>query len=236
MLRALHCSDLHLHAAHADHAIEVVRAIAASGARHEVDVVLIAGDVFDHPAQPARFVERIAEELGALEQPLVAIPGNHDIHETHTGSGAIDELFALLDGRGTLLDHAGGESVDAGDGRLRVWGRGMPEHTPANNPLEGLPAMPADGAWNIVLAHGQLAELGGAGRSSPIAFEPHARELASVHYVALGHRHAPTAHRFRETPVHYSGSASTLVGRGTIAIATFDGERTEVETHLVGAE
>ena len=229
-LRALHCSDLHLHGTHAEHALATVRALRAAAERHAADLVLLAGDLFDAPAQPDSLIEALAAELARLPVPLVAIPGNHDIGAGNVGhaADAIVRLFALLDERATLLAAPGGETAIVADGRARVWGRGMPEHSPANNPLEGLRAMPEDGRWNVVIAHGQLTELGGEGRSSPIALERHAEVLRGVHYLALGHRHTPTEHQLAGTTVRYSGSASNLVGRGTFAITEFDGVRTTV--------
>ena len=103
--------------------------------------------------------------------------------------------------------------------------------TPLNDPLDGLPAMPLDGAWNIALAHGPLTGSRLTGRSSPVVLERHAAALRNVHYLALGHHHEPAAQTFGRTAVHYSGSASTVVGPGTVAVADFDGERTTCAIH-----
>ena len=223
-LRALHCSDLHLHEVQFEHGVETVGMIAAAARCQRADVVLLAGDVFDAATQPTAFVARIAEELAAVAVPLIAIPGNHDIAYSPSDGDAIGDLFAALGDSSTLLRADEGGSALVADGRIRVWGRGMPEHTRANDPLDGLPAMPLDGAWNIALAHGELTRSLSSPFGSPIILDRYAEVLGNVHYLALGHHHVPAAQAFGATAVQYSGSASTVVGAGTVAVVDFDGE------------
>lgn len=230
-LRALHCSDLHFHVTHVDRALETVRLIAEAARSLRADVVLISGDVFDAATQPADFVGQLAAAMAEVDAPIVAIPGNHDIAYTPRDGDAIGECFAALGERVSYLAMPDGESALVAGGRIRVWGRGMPGHTPDNDPLEGLPAMPLDGAWNIALAHGELRASPVTPFSSPIVLERHAAALRNVHYLALGHHHVAEAHAFGSTAVHYSGSASTVVGPGTVAVADFDGERTVSVSH-----
>ncbi|MFD4925147.1 exonuclease SbcCD subunit D [Streptomyces goshikiensis] len=85
-MRILHTSDWHLgrafhrvnllgaQAAFVDHLVETVRA-------HEVDAVLVAGDVYDRAVPPLPAVElydRALHRLAALGVPTVMISGNHD--------------------------------------------------------------------------------------------------------------------------------------------------------------
>ncbi|GAA3075196.1 exonuclease SbcCD subunit D [Streptomyces goshikiensis] len=85
-MRILHTSDWHLgrafhrvnllgaQAAFVDHLVETVRA-------HEVDVVLVAGDVYDRAVPPLPAVElydRALHRLADLGVPTVMISGNHD--------------------------------------------------------------------------------------------------------------------------------------------------------------
>lgn len=105
----------------------------------------------------------------------------------------------------------------------------MPEHTPRNDPLEGITfdtddadsagARDAgDGAWRIVIAHGELMDEHGLSRSSPIVLERHRDALARVHYVALGHHDAHSLRAWGHTVVCYSGSASPLQGSAGYAL------------------
>ncbi|MFE3608780.1 exonuclease SbcCD subunit D [Streptomyces goshikiensis] len=85
-MRILHTSDWHLgrafhrvnllgaQAAFVDHLVETVRA-------HEVDAVLVAGDVYDRAVPPLPAVElydRALHRLADLGVPTVMISGNHD--------------------------------------------------------------------------------------------------------------------------------------------------------------
>src|SRR5829696_7141473 len=94
MLRLLHTADVHLGARHADlgdqAAAQRERQFAAFRATidlalaEKVDVVLIAGDLFDSNTQPRRSVERVAVEIKRLAAGrirTVLIPGTHDVYD-----------------------------------------------------------------------------------------------------------------------------------------------------------
>ncbi|MEU9254159.1 exonuclease SbcCD subunit D [Streptomyces sp. NPDC048270] len=98
-MKFLHTSDWHLgrsfhrvnllgaQAAFVDHLIETVRA-------HEVDAVLVAGDVYDRAVPPLPAVElydRALHRLAELGVPTVMISGNHDsARRLGVGAGLID--------------------------------------------------------------------------------------------------------------------------------------------------
>ena len=89
MLRLLHTADVHLGARHADlgeqAAAQRERQFAAFGASvdlaiaEQVDLFLIAGDLFDSNTQPRRSVERVAAELRRLARPQIR-DGDHPRH------------------------------------------------------------------------------------------------------------------------------------------------------------
>src|SRR5688572_3968555 len=94
MLRLLHTADVHLGARHADLGEQAKtlreRQFAAFHATvdlalsEKVDIVLIAGDLFDSNTQPRRSVERVAAELkrlGAAMIRTVIVPGTHDVFD-----------------------------------------------------------------------------------------------------------------------------------------------------------
>ena len=104
MPRLLHMADVHLGARHHDlgeaAARQRERQFAAFARavglalEEQVDLVLIAGDLFDSNAQPRRSVERAVGELRRLADrgiPTVAIPGTHDCYE----AGSIYRVFDL---------------------------------------------------------------------------------------------------------------------------------------------
>src|SRR5262245_30890568 len=87
-LSLLHTADVHLgsdgygtaqqQAAHEARARRGLRSIVDRALSDTVDLVLIAGDLFDHNRVPDDLVEFVRGELGRLRQPVVILPGNHD--------------------------------------------------------------------------------------------------------------------------------------------------------------
>ena len=89
MLRIVHTADVHLGARHDDlgeqasaqreRQFAAFKATVDLAIAEKVDLVLIAGDLFDSNVQPRRSVERVAAELGRL----VARPDPHGDHPGH---------------------------------------------------------------------------------------------------------------------------------------------------------
>lgn len=220
-LRLLHCADIHLAYEIRDASLEVLGMLRARAEEHAADCLVIAGDLFDTTRQPDAFVADVAEELARLRIPIVTIPGNHDIRDGEGVGPAFGDLMQHLEARATPLAADDGGSATLADGRLTVWGRGMPEHSPRNDPLTGLPHLEADGAWHVALAHGFLMQAPN-GRSSPIILGRHEAALASFDYVALGHRHFATQLEFGSTLVTDPGSPRSAAGGGTYALVEFE--------------
>jgi len=233
-VRILHTSDLHLHHSHREEAIRTVHALTRLASVSQADAVLIAGDVFDTANQPAEFVKALGSVFNTLPLPLVAIRGNHDIRYLPSDGDAYGQLASTADPPHHYIEAPDGESVVILDGEISVWGRGMPEHTPANDPLSDLPPMSPGAGWRIVMAHGLLGSLDGL-RSSPIILDNHAEALASVDYLALGHRHASSSERFGVTTGAYSGSGSQLIGGGDVAVVDFHEDIVTVARHPLEA-
>ncbi|MEU4577573.1 exonuclease SbcCD subunit D [Nonomuraea sp. NPDC023979] len=224
-MRILHTSDWHLgrsfhresllsgQAAFVDHLVETVRA-------EEVDVVAVAGDVYDRALPPVDAVSLCNEALGRLRDAgarTILISGNHD-SARRLGFGA-----SLFDASGVHLrtdpDRAW-EPVIVGDvafygipylepelvrGPWELASRG---HTAAiTHAMDRVRADAARRRHSVVLAHafvtgGQASDserdisVGGVAQVPLTAFD-------GVGYVALGHLHG--RQRMSET-VRYSGS------------------------------
>jgi len=81
-----------------------------------LELVLVAGDLFDSPAPAASAVLEVLEAIGEMEVPVLVIPGNHD----HGGAGSVwhredfqrqqhqfaPNLSLLLERRPLLLEQA----------------------------------------------------------------------------------------------------------------------------------
>lgn len=227
-LQLLHCADLHLTHSAWDTSIATLRALGDEVAGRGIEYVLVAGDLFDSSKQPDDFVDAVATEIAAMAALVVAIPGNHDIRYSNWDGDPFGRLFAQLGREAHSITKAGGEELLLANGRMRIWGRGMPEHTPANDPLDGLPELHADESWRIALAHGYLMDAPN-GRSSPILPSMHRAALRTFDYVALGHRHSAHQLDFEGTLIADSGSASPLVGRAHYAVVDLREEGVAVE-------
>ncbi|HEY2989340.1 MAG TPA: metallophosphoesterase [Candidatus Binatia bacterium] len=79
----IHSSDLHLSAdgissASLSDPLSILREVLAIARSSRADLVLLAGDTFDHNRQPAEFLDRAAETMAEFSAPIVVLPGNHD--------------------------------------------------------------------------------------------------------------------------------------------------------------
>ena len=217
-VRLLHTSDLHLHWQQAAPSLRSLRALRAAAEAARAEAVLMAGDIFDTAEQPSDFVREVAREVECFAAPVVMIPGNHDLRYSEAERDALAELAALVAPRHRLLADVRGEALRLLDGALHLWGRGMAEHTPRNDPLAGLLASDDPRTWSVVLAHGELMATEGGLRSSPIVLDRHAAPLSGVHYLALGHHDDAHVTRAGRTVVCYSGSASPVLGSTEYAL------------------
>ena len=196
-LKILHTADIHLdcdsygapetRAAHHNLYRRCFATIIDHAIDEQVDVLLIAGDLFDHNRVPDETVQFAQEQLQRLSQPTVILPGNHDclytnaIFDRHdiTAASAVQVITAL-----------NGQIIEFPELDLVLWGRAMEEHEPGFHPLEYLPSR-TDHRWHIAMAHGFFYEAQQeAERSSPI-FAEEIRD-SGWDYVALGHQHVLT--------------------------------------------
>ncbi|MDD3652248.1 metallophosphoesterase [Immundisolibacter sp.] len=215
-LRLAHCSDIHLDSDYFGGDWNLTRRdrdraqfdalLAAIGAQAP-DLMLLAGDLFDHNRASAGTIEWACERLAALPFPVVMIPGNHDclaenaIYHRHDFAAA---------GVHVLLDPAG-QTLTLAKLGVAIWGRGMVDHHPGHRPLADVPARPDADLWYLGLAHGVHVPAHGESRnSSPI--HAHEIENAEFDYLALGHIHCPRDVSAGRTPAWYSGAPHPVIG------------------------
>jgi DNA repair exonuclease SbcCD nuclease subunit len=197
-LRVLHTADVHLgsdgggdaaqQAAHGERHRRAFQRIVDRALADQVDLLLIAGDLFDHNRVPGETVAFVRAELGRLRQPVVILPGNHDSLDTNT----VYDRHVVTAGAGHVhvIRRLDGESVDLPELDAVVWGRAMEEHAPGFSPLAHIPGRPAR-RWCLAMAHGFFyEERQRPDRSSPI-FADEIRD-SGWDYVALGHQHVQT--------------------------------------------
>ncbi|MFB7848474.1 exonuclease SbcCD subunit D [Streptomyces sp. NPDC056053] len=231
-MRILHTSDWHLgrsfhrvplieaQAAFLDHLVATVR-------EHEVDVVLVAGDVYDRAVPPLSAVELFDDalhRLAAAEVPTVMISGNHDsARRLGVGAGLIERAGIHLRtdpadcATPLVLSDRYGDVAFYGLPYLEpalvkdVLGAGRAGHEAvlgaAMEQVRADLANRPDGTRSVVLAHAFVA--GGEPSDSErditvggVAAVP-AGVFDGVDYVALGHLHGCQTVTER---VRYSGS------------------------------
>ena len=216
-LRVLHTADLHLDgdaygdaarlAAHREQERRTFRRVVDRALSDEIDLLLIAGDLFDHNRVSDDTVAFVRAELARLRQPVVILPGNHDclepkgVHERHD--------FAVGAPHVHVIRSLDGEIVEFPELDVVVWGRGMQEHVHTFQPL-GTRRDVRERRWSIAMGHGFFfEERQKPDRSSPI-FADQIRD-SGWDYVALGHHHLQANVSQPGVAAWYAGAPGTVV-------------------------
>ena len=215
-VRLIHTSDVHVGTGYTrdgsgrEEALHFLETIMGAAVDLEADLVLIAGDFFDHNRLKEPIVAETAAIISATHVPVVILPGNHDpfmpgsMYERFRHHFA-DHVHIFDDADGTLL------SLD--DVGVQIWGQA---HTSYDDfsPAGSSPGWRSDSEqplWRIAMAHGSAVGFDGP----PLLRLPHrggAPLRPRAHYVALGHldRHGQTGPP--GTTAFYSGAPSLLKG------------------------
>lgn len=193
MLRFIHAADFHL-----DSAFGALSARQAAARRresrelafrlanyvngHGIELVLLAGDLFDSGSAFRETGEQLAEALGQMQAKVFIAPGNHDWFGPGSPWLTVDwpeNVHIFREARLT--------AVELPEWGLTIHGAGFagPEQTAGF--LAGFTA-PADGRVHIGLLHGELD--GAEARYDPIRREEVA--ASGLSYLALGHIHRRT--------------------------------------------
>lgn len=169
--------------------LETARRLAERARDEEVDLVLIAGDLFDVEDPSPRLLHEACDVLSAFDRPVLVIPGNHD---PHFGAGSLWERLADLrrapPGLQLLLEREAREVELPGGRSVQVlpaprWAHDEIEESTAW--MEGAPARPP-GAFRIGLAHGGTEDFGTSGGATIPADRARRSDLD---YLALGDWH-----------------------------------------------
>ncbi len=211
-LTLLHTSDVHL-----DDRVDETRpstgqlgfmSVIDKALELDVDMLLLAGDLFDHNRVKEACLGFASEQLARLSCPVVMITGNHDclasysIYHKYDPCEAGSHIHFIRDLDGTTLDFP-----DLG---LRVWGKSMFDHHPENKPLAGLPAERRDDFWMLGMAHGYLVDRGATMFSSLIT--PEEIAASGLDYLAMGHVHVYQSVVHGDTCAAYCGSPNLEQG------------------------
>jgi len=223
VVRMLHTSDVHV--ASVD-SVDALTSVIDLALEHGVDIVLIAGDLFDSSHVSDEAVALVVAELARAHRPVVVIPGNHDCVDEQSIYHRAD-----LTAAGPHVFFAGdpaGEELVFDDLSLTIWARGIENHEPRHRPLEGY-VPTTQPHWRVVLTHGHYVPAGEASyRSSPIAQE----EIAELEcdYLALCHWHRYFEVSEGSVTGFYSGSPwEAFRETSTVNLVTLDPDGVQVE-------
>lgn len=146
---------------------------------HGVELVLLAGDLFDSAGTFRDTGEQLAQALGQMEARVFVAPGNHD----YVGPGSPWLTVGWPENVHVFLENAL-TAVELPSWNLVIHGAAFTAPEQAEGLLAGFTA-PADGRWHIGLLHGELDPA--EPRYGPIRREEVA--ASGLHYLALGHIH-----------------------------------------------
>jgi DNA repair exonuclease SbcCD nuclease subunit len=242
MLRLLHTADVHLGARHADlgeqAAAQRERQFAAFKAAVDlaigdaVDVVLIAGDLFDSNTQPKRSVERVASELKRLVAAkirTVIIPGTHDVYDRASiyrvhdlaalaGSTPDDDLVTVL-----TPDRP---SVHLASCDITIHGPVFATKRAPYSPLRDVRiGEERDATWQVGMVHGSLAIPDRTDVDEVVVTRAEI-EATGLDYLALGHWHSTQQGKAGTTTYAYSGAPEPVAvnqdGAGKVLLVELD--------------
>ena len=193
MLRILHTGDIHLDSPFSGLSAELseirrreLRAAFTSMLHYvrteHVDLVLIAGDLFDSEFVTRETLALVKSEFSRLSCPVVISPGNHD-----PISGSDVWRPGVLPDNVYVFRECELDSFDFPDIGVRVYGWAFTSRTMEHSPLREAAPAADDGRINILCAHGDITSQ--TSLSCPVSV----RELEAfgADYAALGHIHNP---------------------------------------------
>lgn len=223
MLRIIHTADVHLGARHDDlgeqASAQRERQFAAFAATvdvalaEKVDLVLIAGDLFDSNVQPRRSVERVAAQLKRLaggKIRTVIVPGTHDAYDRSSIYRAFD-LKALS---GSTQDDDWVTILTPDLPRIHLPACDVVVHGPVfatkrapHSPLRDLDvaAHKATATWHVGVLHGSVAIPGKTERDDVVVTTDEIG-ASGLDYLALGHWHSARQGKTGSVTFAYSGA------------------------------
>jgi DNA repair exonuclease SbcCD nuclease subunit len=223
MLRIIHTADVHLGARHDDlgeqASAQRERQFAAFAATvdlalaEKVDLVLIAGDLFDSNVQPRRSVERVAAQLKRLAGGrirTVIVPGTHDAYDR----SSIYRAYDLKTLSGSTPDDDWVTVLTPARQRIHLSACDVVVHGPVfatkrapHSPLRDLDVAShkATATWQVGVLHGSVAIPGKTDRDDVVVTTDEIG-ASGLDYLALGHWHSARQGKSGGVTFAYSGA------------------------------
>jgi exonuclease SbcD len=246
MLKILHTADIHLGAkfsglgnkgaSQREQLRTTFKNIIATAIDERVNIVLIAGDLFDANQQPQRNIDLVIEQfnlLGSNNIPVCLIPGTHDSLDSSSIYRKID--FEEKCSNLKIFTDENMSYNEYPQFNLTVYGKPNMSNRSYVSPLKGLKPSTST-KFHIAMAHGSLYI------PEKIAEDDHVFKLEEVKasgmdYLALGHWHRVYA-CLEKPPAWYSGPPEWIPDqreRGVVLLINFsDAGEVKVEPKIVG--
>ncbi len=204
----VHTSDLHLGADSlltddVSGNVPVLRQVLSTAREQQADLVILAGDTFDHNRQRARLLEEVSAVMADAGLPIIILPGNHDPLTP-------DSVYRRPEFSNAGNVHVLGLTADTGDFPeldLEIWGRPHVDYLD----MMPLPEPPERRTrWQLAVAHGHYVE---EERGSEVLLgswliRQENLTTSGADYVALGHWNRAVQVGDQQVPAYYSGSPS----------------------------
>ena len=246
MLKILHTADIHLGAKFLGlgnkgaNQREQVRAtfknVVSTAENERVDIVLIAGDLFDSNQQPQRNIELVMEQFSLLQQnniPVCLIPGTHDPLDTSSIYHKVEfekQCTNLKIFKSSDISCQEYPEID-----LTVYGKPNLSNRSHVSPLKGLKRMTST-KFHVAMAHGSLY-IPGKIEDDDHVFRIEEVKASGMDYIALGHWHRPYACS-QKPPAWYCGPPEWIPDhreKGSILLVTIsDSGEVKVEPKGIG--
>ena len=213
--RILHTSDLHLLLL-GDGACDSLKALVDLAIRIKVDLVIIAGDLFDFNGVSDNLVSFVAEQIQRLPVYVAILPGNHDC----LAPGSVYERVDLWKNCANLrvFRASHGETLDLPGLGVSLWGRPIDFYELDTRPLEGIPLPQGNRQWHIAVAHGSYVS-----DKSPIfpSYNITHEEIVTsgYDYIALGQEVTFRGVCSEPVKAYYCGSPSLSDGVAIVDLA-----------------
>ena len=235
MIKILHTGDLHLDSPLSSLDYSVAQKVREShrnafekmmqyAIQEDVDLILIAGDLFDGKYVSAATKELVIKTFGDFAKPIVISPGNHDPYSLVPlyKSGALPENVHVFSSEEL-------SRVDFDELSLSVYGYAFVTPSLEHSPLAEYDMSLGKNPIRLLCAHAEL----GAPLSKYAPLTVADIERFDFRYAALGHLHNPPEISFDKTPIKYCGflfgRSFDELGEGGAYIVTIDGDGTDVE-------
>lgn len=242
MPRILHTADIHLGkpfrrlkdgSERSKQLEEVFERICNLAIEREVDVLLIAGDLFDANRVPARLIAYVRDQftrLGTKGIDVVLTAGTHDRYE----EGCIYQKNPFEGVPRFFFAKPGEFEISLPHHELTICGASNIYNKSVESPLKALkPDQPQ--RYSVAMVHASFAI---DGKHAPDDYPVTKEEIeaSSFHYIAFGHWHR--AQEIVKNKAWYSGAPEVLTleddGAGYVLMVDIDDEGTKIAKERVG--